>query len=403
MEVELDEVEQRVVGCLLEKERTVPDTYPMTVNGLRTGCNQSSGRSPVTNLTESDVIAALDRLRPRGLTRVIHPSHGARQPKYRQVIDEVLGLDAGARAIITLLLLRGPQTPGELRSRSERLHDFADLTEVDSALRGLAGRADPLVRELPRRSGQKEARWIHLLGPVAVEAADEAAPPGAATSPTEAVLAAGGEARDQRVLEGYAAAAGAYAATFVDELAGKPFDRWLLERVADLVDGGPLADVGCGPGHVTAHLAMAGADAHGFDLVPAMVDEARRRFPEVPFEVADLRDLPAPITGDGWAGITAWYSFVHLAGSELPQAISALTRRLRPGGWLVAAMHEGDDRRDPDELWGVPVSMSFTFHRRPAVTDAMQAAGLDEIEWFVRGPIPPETTDRLYVLGRRAS
>jgi uncharacterized protein len=163
-EIDLDPVQQRVIGSLLEKERTVPDTYPMTVNGLRTACNQASGRDPIMQLSELEVTTALTELRAMGLTRVIHPSHGARQPKYRQVLDEVLRLDDGERAVLTLLLLRGPQTPGELRSRSERLHPFGGLAEVESALAGLAGRGVALVRELPRQPGQKEARWIHLLG-----------------------------------------------------------------------------------------------------------------------------------------------------------------------------------------------------------------------------------------------
>jgi uncharacterized protein len=170
--IELDPTEQRVVGSLLEKERTVPDTYPMTLNGLRTACNQTSGRDPILSLSEHEVQAALDRLRPQGLTRVMHPSHGARQPKHRQVLDEVLGLDDGERAILTLLLLRGPQTPGELRSRAERLHPFAGLEEVEAALRALAGREEPLVQEQDRRPGQKERRWIHLLGPSAESTAD---------------------------------------------------------------------------------------------------------------------------------------------------------------------------------------------------------------------------------------
>jgi uncharacterized protein YceH (UPF0502 family) len=167
--IELDPIEQRVLGSLLEKERTVPDTYPMTLNGLRTACNQTSGRDPILSLEEHEVQAALDRLRPAGLTRVLHPSHGARQPKFRQVLDEVLTLSDGERAVLTLLLLRGAQTPGELRSRAERLHPFASLDEVDAALRSLAARDDPLVQEQERRPGQKERRWTHLLGPVADE------------------------------------------------------------------------------------------------------------------------------------------------------------------------------------------------------------------------------------------
>lgn len=163
-EIDLDPVQQRVIGSLLEKERTVPDTYPMTLNGLRTACNQTSGRDPILHLSEAEVTAALTELRSMGLTRVVHPSHGARQPKYRQVLDEVLDLGDGPRALLTLLLLRGAQTPGELRSRSERLHLFSSLDEVESTLASLADRPTPLARELPRRPGQKEARWIHLLG-----------------------------------------------------------------------------------------------------------------------------------------------------------------------------------------------------------------------------------------------
>ena len=174
MALELDPIEQRVIGSLLEKERTVPDTYPMTLNGLRTACNQSSGRDPISHLTDLDVTTALDRLRSAGLTRVLHPSHGARQPKYRQVLDEVLHLGDGERAVLTLLLLRGPQTPGELRSRGERLHRFDDLHEVESALASLRDRDEPLVEELARRPGQKEQRWVHLLGPVDLSTASVA-------------------------------------------------------------------------------------------------------------------------------------------------------------------------------------------------------------------------------------
>lgn len=174
MALVLDPVEQRVIGSLLEKERTVPDTYPMTLNGLRTACNQSSGRDPVLALTELEVQAALDRLKATGLTRVLHASHGARLPKHRQVLDERLTLDDGQRAVVTLLLLRGAQTPGELRARAERLHAFANLAEVETALASLRDRDEPLVRELERRPGQKEQRWVHLLGPVSDEPPIEA-------------------------------------------------------------------------------------------------------------------------------------------------------------------------------------------------------------------------------------
>jgi uncharacterized protein YceH (UPF0502 family) len=390
MTIELDPIEQRVLGSLLEKERTVPDTYPMTLNGLRTACNQTSGRDPVLSLTDAEVQAALDR-RPAGLTRVIHPSHGARQAKFRQVVDEVLGLDEGERAVITLLLLRGPQTPGELRSRSDRLHAFADLGSVEAALHSLAGRDEPLVAELARQPGQKENRWVHRLGPVDAHAAP--------STPVVGVAFPTGPARDATVAAGYDAVATAYADEFLDELDRKPFDRWLLERIAALSAGGPVADVGCGPGHIAAHLALAGAEVTGIDLSPGMVAEAARRFPELRFEVGDLTALPRR----DWGAITAWYSLVHLAPSELPAAVASLAAVLRPGGWLALAVHEGTETRHRDDWYGHEVDLDFAFHRRDDVLAALAAAGLTDVEWYLRGPTGPEQTVRLYVLAGRPS
>ena len=162
--MELDPIDQRVLGSLLEKERTVPATYPLTLNALRSACNQTSGRDPITDLGDHDVLASIDRLKGLGLARIVHAGTGSRATKYRQVLDERLAVDPAERAIITLLLLRGAQTPGELRSRSDRLHAFGELGEADAALRSLAGRDEPLVEEQERRPGQKERRWIHLLG-----------------------------------------------------------------------------------------------------------------------------------------------------------------------------------------------------------------------------------------------
>jgi uncharacterized protein YceH (UPF0502 family) len=385
--IELDAIEQRVIGSLLEKERTVPDTYPMSLNAVRTACNQTSGRDPVMALGDFEVQAALDRLRAQGLTRILHPSHGARTPKHRQVLDEVLGLDAAERAVLTLLLLRGPQTPGELRARADRLHDFDSLDQVNAALHMLSVRDEPLAQELGRQAGQKEARWIHLVGPVDAHA------PG----PQPAAFPTGAE-RDAKVRSAYDAVAGAYADELIDELDRKPFDRWLLERVAELADGGPVADVGCGPGQTTAHLAMAGADVTGFDLSPGMVAEASRRFPDLAFVVADLASLPSA----AWAAITSWYSLVHLAPGELPHAIAALAASLRSPGWLALAVHVGDEARHLDEWFGLPVDLDFALHEPDVVIAAVRAAGLEVVEWYVRGPSSPTEakTDRLYVLCR---
>ncbi len=399
----LDPVEQRVIGSLLEKERTVPGSYPMTLNGLRTACNQTSGRDPVTGLEEHEIAAALDRLKADGFARMVHASHGARVVKYRQVFSEVLDLDDGERAVVTLLLLRGPQTPGELRSRAERLHAFADLEAVDAALRSLAGRPTPLAEEQPRRPGQKEVRWRHRLG--AAMAAVEGPDPDAGPTPTEAVLVDGPEARDDRVRATYGAVVEAYADTFVDELDAKPFDTWFLDRLVELAEGGPVADAGCGPGHVSFYLAAAGADVTGFDLTPEMVTEARRRFPELTFEEGDLTDLPPPPGGGGWAVAVAWYSMVHLAGSELAPAIALLSAAVRPGGWVAVALHVGSEHRHLDEWFDRPVDVDFTLHDAGAVLDAFHTAGLTDVEWYGRGPYLAglETTDRLYVLGHRPS
>jgi len=167
----------RVLGSLLEKEVTVPSTYPLTMNGLVAACNQTTSRDPVLALTEAEVTAALAELRATGLTRLVHASHGARTVKYRQVADEVWALEGGTRAVLTVLLLRGPQTPGELRARGERLHAFASVDEVHEVLQELARRPEPLVARRPRGPGQKEHTWAHLVGgPVD-------APDGAAATP----------------------------------------------------------------------------------------------------------------------------------------------------------------------------------------------------------------------------
>lgn len=406
----LDAIEQRVLGSLLEKERTVPATYPLTLNALRTACNQSSSREPVMDLDDAAITQAIDRLKAKGLARIVYAGSGARAVKFRQVLDERLDLDDAARAVITLLLLRGPQAPGELKTRAERLHRFGDRSDVETCLHALAAREVPLVRELERQPGQQDRRWVHLLGQVAIAEAGSA-PAGAPGVPRsvvdrEAVLADGPVARDGRVVAAYDALATAYA----DELDHKPFDRWLLERIAELAAGGPVAEAGCGPGHVAFHLALAGASVTGFDLSPAMVAEARQRFPDVAFEVADLTALPPPVRDavgspppPGWSAIVAWYSLVHLAGSELRPAVGLLAAALAPGGWLAVALHVGEEVRHVGELFGTPVELDFVLHDQAAVLDAFGAAGLTDVEWYRRGPRPAieADTERLYVLGRR--
>ncbi|MEM9033428.1 MAG: YceH family protein [Actinomycetota bacterium] len=158
----LDPVGARVLGCLIEKERLTPQAYPLTLNALVTACNQATGREPVMELDESQVMDALGELRSESLTRTVHPRSGRGVTKYRHVVDEVFSLEGGPMAVLCLLLLRGEQTAAELRSRSERMHDFEDQGEVDDVLAELSERG--FATELPRRPGQSATRWTTTWG-----------------------------------------------------------------------------------------------------------------------------------------------------------------------------------------------------------------------------------------------
>src|SRR4051794_1523591 len=179
----------------MEKERTVPDTYPMTLKGLTSACNQSSSRWPVVSYDEGLVQRTLDGLKTDGCVRFVHPSHGERSTKFRQVLDERLGLEPDEAAVVCVLLLRGPQTSSELRTRTERLYPFAGGDEVEGVLRRLAGRDEPLVRLLERRPGEREARWVHLLSGEPDLAAFESSAPRAASA------SAGSSALEARVAD----------------------------------------------------------------------------------------------------------------------------------------------------------------------------------------------------------
>lgn len=161
--LDLTAPQTRVLGCLLEKQATTPDVYPMTLKALTTACNQTSNRDPVVDYEPQLVETTVLALKAKGLARVVHPSRGERSTKFRHVADEALGLDAAARAVVSVLLLRGGQTVAELTTRTERLHPFASAAEVEATLERLASGDRPLVRVLERRPGQKEPRWIQLL------------------------------------------------------------------------------------------------------------------------------------------------------------------------------------------------------------------------------------------------
>ena len=164
--MEPDAVELRVVACLVEKQRTTPDQYPLTLNSLRLACNQSTNRDPVVDYDEATIRSALDRLGRRKWTTLASWST-ARSVKYKHVFDQALGLSDPQLALITVLMLRGPQTPGELRQRTERIHRFESGEELDSALEELVGR--DLAVALPRRPGERGQRYEHRLGEVQLE------------------------------------------------------------------------------------------------------------------------------------------------------------------------------------------------------------------------------------------
>ena len=160
--MELTFEESRVLGVLLEKEKSTPEYYPMTVNGILTACNQKSARNPVVQFTEDVVVDAIDGLKKKGLVLTVSGG-GSRSLKYKHNAGIVLDLETSEEAILCLLLLRGPLTPGEIKSNSGRLYEFADLAEVQEKLEALRSREDAFIQQLPKLSGQKEARYAHLL------------------------------------------------------------------------------------------------------------------------------------------------------------------------------------------------------------------------------------------------
>jgi uncharacterized protein len=159
--MDADAVELRILGCLIEKQRTTPDVYPLSLNSLRLACNQSTNRDPVVEYDEPLIRAALERLARKGWTRLAS-GPGSRTAKYRHLLDEALQLTPSELAVLAVLMLRGPQTPGELKSRTERLYPFPSLEDVEAVVGRLIERE--LAARLPRRPGQKEERYAQLLG-----------------------------------------------------------------------------------------------------------------------------------------------------------------------------------------------------------------------------------------------
>ena len=174
METILNDIEVRLLGCLIEKELATPEYYPLTLNALTNACNQKSNRDPVMSLEETDVVRALDALRFKQLALI--SAEGGRVAKYRHILAEKLRLSPAELAVIAELLLRGPQTVGELRSRAERMHPFPDLAGIEEVLEELMARTPPLVMRLPRQPGRKEQRHGHLFSGEPEPAVDERLP-----------------------------------------------------------------------------------------------------------------------------------------------------------------------------------------------------------------------------------
>ncbi len=177
-------LEARVLGTLVEKQRTVPDTYPLSVNALLAGCNQKTSRNPVIETSEGEILQAIDRLKDLALVREVS---GSRVSRFEHCLERGLGVPTQAAALLTVLMLRGAQTAGELRLNCDRLHGFADISSVEAFLEELAGRpAGALVIELPRQPSSRENRWMHLLsGQPEIEAALPGKLPGAVASEFE--------------------------------------------------------------------------------------------------------------------------------------------------------------------------------------------------------------------------
>jgi len=182
--MQLSDVEVRILGCLMEKEATTPDTYPLSLNALTSACNQLSNREPVMSLGEDQVKWAVNNLRQQSLVRAIQPSD-ARVMKFLHLLTEKLDLDQPARAVLSVLMLRGPQTLGEIRTRTNRLTEFTNVADVEAAVRGLIARE--LVVEMARQPGQKEIRFAHLLS----------GPPTAAPADAQVEIAAAEPRRDR--------------------------------------------------------------------------------------------------------------------------------------------------------------------------------------------------------------
>ncbi len=210
------------------------------------------------------------------------------------------------------------------------------------------------------------------------------------------------DTRLSQTAAGYDTVAEEYVRRIYHELDGKPFDRELLDRFADRLRGrGVVCDMGCGPGHIARYLADRGLEVVGVDLSPGMVAQAAALNPGIPFRVGNMLALDEP--DESWAGITAFYSIIHISPDEMAAALSELRRVLKPGGLLLLAFHIGHESIRVEEMWDKPVALDFWFYRSAEMTDYLAQAGYEVEEALEREPYAPEVehqSRRAYILAR---
>jgi uncharacterized protein YceH (UPF0502 family) len=350
--IDLTPQEVRVLGCLIEKEATTPDVYPLTLNSLRNACNQATSRDPVVSYTDVDVEQALASLRSRGLTRTVH-STSNRATKYRHVLPEVLALDPAETALLSVLMLRGAQTVGELKGRTERQHRLASVDEVADVLTRLSQRENPLVRRLDRQPGQKDARWVHLLAGHEVAAA----PVGVTEVPAPAAQPA--------PVDPY----GEATAEFYDLLETAMWDTFGLQMLDVLADvdpaEGPIIDVGSGTGIGLAYLRAAVPGARLLAIEPskamrvalhtrlAEFTELREQTTVIP---AKFGDAPLPARASAMV-LSALLG--HLTDAERRRLWTFVAERMPPGAPVVIGI------LPPDR----PLHVELVKYRERAVGD----------------------------------
>ena len=364
----------------------------MTLNALQTACNQSSSRDPVVDYDQPLLTETLRSLKERGLVRVVWADRGPRTLKYHQLLDERLALQPDERALITVLLLRGPQAPGELRTRTDRLHPFADREAVEAVLRRLAGAARP-----PWCTSWNDGRASRTG--VGCTSSGRSSPsrrrpplrqPWTARScwPRERALATRRCGRRTTRWRRRTPSGSATSWTASPSTAGC-WTGWRSSRT-----GSPWWTSAPDPATSRRTSPPPGRRPPASTCRRRWSTRRARRFPHLTFSVGDLNGLLRPPAAAGWGAVTAWYALVHLAGSELAPTVASLARVLVPGGWLALALHAGAAVHHAEELMDQPVDVDFVLHDPDAVVAAVRAAGLVDVEWYLRGSARRRGRDR---------